>query len=624
MTAEPPLLDRRAREPRRDRRVRRARRARDPARRSAHAPPHDARCRARSWRCSSSPISRRSPGSAGGPQRLDRARPRDPLHPRDLHRGDARRGRLRAVPRLALPARAAPGAGRSRPAPTRCPAASGTAARAGSRSGRACSRSSRRSASGPGCCCASAIESNPQEAIHAPEPRLDPPGHHRAAPRPRRDAPRRRRRSRYAELDRAARGIATSLRARGIEPGATVAILIPNLPEFTQAYFGILYAGCTVVPLNVLLSAPEVQYHLEDSRRRAADRASAVRGAREGGRGGRGRARGVGGGRGRRHRRGARRRAADLDALHPTLPTDTAVILYTSGTTGKPKGAELTHSNLFVNCAVVLPKLLPIERRRRRARDAAALPLVRADLHPEREHRRRRHVHAAAALHARRRARDHGARPRHAVRGRPDDVLRAAPPRGPRARSLGAALVRLGRRGDAGRGDERVRGEVPRRDPRGLRPLGDLAGRVLQHAGPPAHAGLDRLPGLGRRDGDPRREGPAGRRRRARRDLHPRPQRDEGLPRPPRRHARGAARRLVPLGRRRDPRRERLLPDRRPREGHDHPRRLQRVPARDRGGALRAPGDRRGRGDRRPAREPRRGGEGGGRLARPEAHRRAT
>src|SRR5262245_13139825 len=71
---------------------------------------------------------------------------------------------------------------------------------------------------------------------------------------------------RYEELDRAARGIATSLRARGIEAGAAVAIMIPNLPEFTQAYYGILYAGCTVVPLNVLLSAPEVQYHLEDSR----------------------------------------------------------------------------------------------------------------------------------------------------------------------------------------------------------------------------------------------------------------------------------------------------------------------------------------------------------------------
>ena len=69
----------------------------------------------------------------------------------------------------------------------------------------------------------------------------------------------------YGELDRAARGIAAGLRARGIAPGDKVALMIPNVPEFTIAYFGILYAGCTVVPLNVLLSAPEVTYHLEDS-----------------------------------------------------------------------------------------------------------------------------------------------------------------------------------------------------------------------------------------------------------------------------------------------------------------------------------------------------------------------
>ena len=69
----------------------------------------------------------------------------------------------------------------------------------------------------------------------------------------------------YSELDRAARGVATSLRQRGIEPGDAVALMVPNLPEFTMAYFGVLYAGATVVPLNVLLSGPEVQYHLEDS-----------------------------------------------------------------------------------------------------------------------------------------------------------------------------------------------------------------------------------------------------------------------------------------------------------------------------------------------------------------------
>ncbi|MGH7337081.1 MAG: AMP-binding protein, partial [Myxococcota bacterium] len=163
----------------------------------------------------------------------------------------------------------------------------------------------------------------------------------------------------YAELDRAARGIATSLRARGIEPGSTVAILIPNLPEFTQAYFGILYAGCTVVPLNVLLSAPEVQYHLEDSRARLLFahplfEAPAKTGAA---------AAGVpvvwvaGAGADTVAELAA---APPIDAVTPTLPTDTAVILYTSGTTGKPKGAELTHSNLFINCSVVLPKLLPV------------------------------------------------------------------------------------------------------------------------------------------------------------------------------------------------------------------------------------------------------------------------
>ncbi|MDX1649334.1 MAG: AMP-binding protein, partial [Myxococcota bacterium] len=67
----------------------------------------------------------------------------------------------------------------------------------------------------------------------------------------------------YAELDRAARGVAAALHARGVGPGSQVALMIPNVPDFTVAYFGILYAGCAVVPLNVLLSAPEVTYHLE-------------------------------------------------------------------------------------------------------------------------------------------------------------------------------------------------------------------------------------------------------------------------------------------------------------------------------------------------------------------------
>ena len=176
----------------------------------------------------------------------------------------------------------------------------------------------------------------------------------------------------YAELDRAARGVATALRERGISPGDKVALLVPNVPEFTVAYFGILYAGAVVVPINVLAAAPEVTYFLEDSHARlliahplfaeparkgaAKPRVPVV----------------IAGGEGEDT-------LADMswsdpiDFLHSSSPDDTAVILYTSGTTGHPKGAELTHSNLFLNCAFVVPRLIPLTREDLRA--LATLPL---------------------------------------------------------------------------------------------------------------------------------------------------------------------------------------------------------------------------------------------------------
>jgi long-chain acyl-CoA synthetase len=163
----------------------------------------------------------------------------------------------------------------------------------------------------------------------------------------------------YRELDRAARGFAASLHARGVQPGQAVAVMIPNVPEFTIAYFGILYAGCTVVPLNVLLSAPEVTYHIQDSKAQLLVahplfQAPAKKGADE--------ARvplvwseGEG-----PDALPALAAAEPLAGLHPTSPDDTAVILYTSGTTGKPKGAELSHANLLVNCTMVVPRLIPV------------------------------------------------------------------------------------------------------------------------------------------------------------------------------------------------------------------------------------------------------------------------
>ena len=163
----------------------------------------------------------------------------------------------------------------------------------------------------------------------------------------------------YAELDRAARGIAAALRADGLEPGDHVAMMLPNVLEFPQAYFGILYAGCTVVPLNILLATPEVSYHIQDSDSKLLIAHPQFEGpASEG-------AQGAGvpvvwTGEGSP---GLRELAAGdpLEALHPSDEQDTAVILYTSGTTGKPKGAELTHSNLLLNCAVVVPRLIPLD-----------------------------------------------------------------------------------------------------------------------------------------------------------------------------------------------------------------------------------------------------------------------
>jgi long-chain acyl-CoA synthetase len=165
----------------------------------------------------------------------------------------------------------------------------------------------------------------------------------------------------YRELDEVSDRVAANLMGRGLEPGDRVGVCLPNVPEFLYAYWGIMKAGLVMVPLNPLLKGPEIAYHLGDAGARSfiayelfADQAAA----------------GV----------------ADLDIetfLVPFLDSDatvpeamvpfaqltsssgapagemvlrnaddTAVLLYTSGTTGRPKGAELTHFQLYMNCTV--------------------------------------------------------------------------------------------------------------------------------------------------------------------------------------------------------------------------------------------------------------------------------
>ena len=144
-----------------------------------------------------------------------------------------------------------------------------------------------------------------------------------------------------------------------MQPGDKVGLLIPNVPEFTVAYFGILYAGATVVPINVLAAAPEVTYFLEDSGARVLFVHPLFE---EAGRDG---AKpldaqvilAVGGD--EPDTIGALAAAEPCDEPHKTSPQDTAVILIRRGRRANRRGAELTHSNLLINCSIVVPTLMP-------------------------------------------------------------------------------------------------------------------------------------------------------------------------------------------------------------------------------------------------------------------------
>src|SRR5215475_11229296 len=69
----------------------------------------------------------------------------------------------------------------------------------------------------------------------------------------------------YRELDELSGRVAAGLRSAGLSPGQVVALQLPNIPQFLIAYFGALKAGLVVLPLNPLLMAPEIEYHLTDS-----------------------------------------------------------------------------------------------------------------------------------------------------------------------------------------------------------------------------------------------------------------------------------------------------------------------------------------------------------------------
>ncbi len=164
----------------------------------------------------------------------------------------------------------------------------------------------------------------------------------------------------YRELQEASNQFANALTNAGIKPGQKVALMLLNIPQFVVCFYGIAKAGAVVVPLNVLLKAPEVAYHLEDSDAVMlivweGFATEAVSGYQQtdtchhfvivnlpG-------SQAVPDVEGATSFNKMMTIASLAYEMVPTMPDDTAVILYTSGTTGRPKGAELSHFNLFFN-----------------------------------------------------------------------------------------------------------------------------------------------------------------------------------------------------------------------------------------------------------------------------------
>jgi long-chain acyl-CoA synthetase len=153
----------------------------------------------------------------------------------------------------------------------------------------------------------------------------------------------------YAALAEAGGRLAGHLIERGLEPGDRVGVMLPNVPEFAVAYYGVLLAGWVVVPMNPLLKGREIAHYVGDSG------AGILLGSEEVA---------------ARAMSGTADLGTDLIMVDPSIwegiaaraggrveivdraDGDTAVILYTSGTTGKPKGAELTHANLRRNADI--------------------------------------------------------------------------------------------------------------------------------------------------------------------------------------------------------------------------------------------------------------------------------
>ena len=419
----------------------------------------------------------------------------------------------------------------------------------------------------------------------------------------------------YAQLHGMAAKMAGALRANGIQPGDRVAIILPNVPAFPVVYWGILLAGGIVVPMNPLLKAGEIDYFFTDSGAKIAFVwpdfvAEATKGAANSGTriiecGPMGPA------------EGGLEGGDPIAEPHERADDDTAIILYTSGTTGRPKGAELTHRNIHLNATRsattiqevtsddVVMGCLPLFHVFGLVVGLNAATIAGASLAliPR--------FDPAAAIEVIEKERVT------IMQGVP--TMYAAILNHPQSDGMDASSLRVCASGGSAMPLEVMRSFEDKfgciiLEGYGLSETSPVASfNMPDRERKPGTIGVA-IPGCEMRCVD--LDGNEVPRRRGRRDRDPRRQRHEGLLGQARGDRRGHPRRLVPHRRPRDDGRRGLLHDRRPQEGHDPARRHERVPARGRGGHLHPPRRRRGRRRRRARRPDGRAGRRGGRPAR--------
>jgi long-chain acyl-CoA synthetase len=157
----------------------------------------------------------------------------------------------------------------------------------------------------------------------------------------------------FGEFRDAALKVGAALQARGVQPGDRVGLVLPNVVSFPVVFYGALLAGAAVVPMNPLLKAREVEYYLRDSGAKVVVALAPAGAVLE--------AAGTVGVEAVTVGPALPEELMDADALDGVVDRaddDLAVILYTSGTTGQPKGAELTHANLAGNARTTAETLL--------------------------------------------------------------------------------------------------------------------------------------------------------------------------------------------------------------------------------------------------------------------------